>query len=130
MMADTVPVTDPGDDGTPLTAGASSLPRSSWSEASAMLPDVMRLLRALAVDPRVPRRSKVLAGLATAYVALPIGRVPDIVPGTGIGYDDVVALVWAVRHLIAAAGFDVVRDLWTGTDAAFAMLVVMSGMDH
>lgn len=129
-MVDTVPVTDPGDEETPLTAGSASLPRSSWSEASAMLPDVVRLLRALAVDPRVPRRSKILAGLATAYVALPIGPVRDIVPGTGIGYDDVVALVWAVRHLIAAAGYDVVRDLWTGTDAAFAMLVVMSGMDH
>ena len=130
-MVDAVPVTSPGDEqAAPPTAGGRYVPRSSWSEAGAMLPDVMRLLRALAVDPRVPRRSKLLAGLATAYVALPIGRIPDVVPGTGIGYDDVVAVVWAVRHLVAAAGYDVVRELWTGTDAAFAMLVVMSGMDH
>jgi uncharacterized membrane protein YkvA (DUF1232 family) len=122
--------------GAPAAAGAvdgvaarAGVVRSNWAEATAMLPDVLRLLRVLAVDPRVPRRAKLLAAAATAYVVVPFRPLPDVVPGTGIGLDDLVAIVWAVRRLIAAAGYDLVRELWTGTDAAFALLIVLAGVD-
>jgi uncharacterized membrane protein YkvA (DUF1232 family) len=110
--------------------GAGRVPRSAWRELGAMVPDVLRLLRALLADPRVSRRSKLLAGAAAMYIALPLDPLPDVLPGSGHGVDDLVALVWAVRHLTAAAGYDLVRELWTGTDAGFALLVLIAGVDR
>jgi uncharacterized membrane protein YkvA (DUF1232 family) len=119
-----------GDDAGVLPPVGGRLPRSNWQELGAMLPDVGRLLRDLMADPRVPRRSRWLAGAAALYVAVPVDPLPDLVPGTGYGLDDVVAVVWALRHLIATAGYEVVRELWTGTDAGFALLILIAGVDR
>jgi uncharacterized membrane protein YkvA (DUF1232 family) len=105
-------------------------PRSSWLEMREMVPDVVRLLRTLATDPRVPVRAKLVAGAAVGYAVLPLGRVGRLVPGGRVGADDAVALVFAVRHLIGAAGYDLVREVWTGTDAGFGLLVVLAGVDR
>lgn len=103
--------------------------RSNWQELGAMLPDVGRLLRALATDARVPWRAKLIAGAAAGYALAPRKRL-DLVPGAGIGLDDVLVLSLAVRQLISAAGYDVVRERWTGTDGGFALLIVLAGVDR
>jgi uncharacterized membrane protein YkvA (DUF1232 family) len=106
-----------------------SIDRSWAREAVALLPDLGRLLRALVRDPRVPLRAKVVAGAAAAYVAWPLDVVPDLL-GVAGGIDDLVVVVVAVRHLVATAGYDLVRELWTGTDDGFTMLIVLSGMQR
>ena len=104
--------------------------RSNWQEFAAMLPDVGRLLRVLATDARVPWRAKLIAGTAAGYALMPRKRLPDVVPGAGIGLDDVLVLSFAVRQLIAAAGYELVRERWTGTDGGFALLIVLAGVDR
>ncbi len=123
------PTGDIPDRGSAAAAGADVLD-SHWAVLRELLPDLLRLLRALATDRRVPLRAKLVAGAALGYALLPGGRVPAVVPGTPVGLDDLVAVVFAVRHLVAAAGFEVVRELWTGTDAGFGMLVVLAGVSR
>lgn len=94
-----------------------------------MLPDLLRLLRDLVRDPRVPRRAKLLGLAAVAYLAVPIDVIPDAIPVLG-AVDDAVVVVLALRRLVTAAGYDLVRELWTGTDDGFAMLVVLLGVDQ
>ena len=97
-----------------------------------MLPDVGRLLRSLATDPRVTWRAKAVAGAAAGYVLIPRPGTRTlaggILPGAGVGIDDVLVVLLAVRHLVAAAGYDLVRERWTGTDDGFALLVVLAGV--
>lgn len=93
-----------------------------------MLPDVARLLPSLVADPRVPLRTKLIAGAALAYITVPIDPLPELVPGTGIGIDDLLAIAVAVRHLITGAGYEVVRERWDGTDAGFAFLLLFTGV--
>jgi uncharacterized membrane protein YkvA (DUF1232 family) len=104
--------------------------RSNWQELGAMLPDVGRLLRELSTDARVPWRAKLVAGAAAGYAFVPRRGRSGIVSGAGIGLDDVLVLTFAVRHLIASAGYDLVRERWTGTDGGFALLIVLAGVDR
>jgi uncharacterized membrane protein YkvA (DUF1232 family) len=94
----------------------------------ALLPDLARLLRALVADPRTPRRAKVVAGAAVAYVASPVDLLPDV-PVIG-RFDDLLVVLAAVRFVVAAAGYDLVRELWTGNDAGFSLLIVLAGVEH
>lgn len=113
----------PDDDATPAWRP------TRWSrEAVTLLPDLGRLLRALVADPRVPRRAKLVAGAAAAYVASPVDLLPDLVPSVG-GVDDVVIVLAAIRYLVAAAGYDLVRELWTGNDAGFSLVIVLAGVE-
>ncbi|MFA9444996.1 YkvA family protein [Egicoccus sp. AB-alg6-2] len=110
-------------------APARPLPRGRWREAVAMLPDLLRLLRDLSSDPRVPRRAKLYGLAAAAYVAVPIDVVPDFLPVVG-ALDDIAVVVLALRRLVAAAGYDLVRERWTGTDDGFALLIVLTGVER
>jgi uncharacterized membrane protein YkvA (DUF1232 family) len=77
------------------------------------IPQYLRLLAGLLTDPRVSVLDKVLLGVATAYVVMPIDLIPDFIPFIG-QVDDVFILVLAVRRLITNAGMRVVRDHWEG----------------
>jgi uncharacterized membrane protein YkvA (DUF1232 family) len=92
-----------------------------------MLPDLGRLLRSLSRDPRVPWHAKAVAAGAAFYVASPVDLLPDVIPGVG-GVDDLLAVLVAVRQLVATAGYDVVREHWTGTDDGFGVLIVLAGV--
>ncbi|MEX1178612.1 MAG: YkvA family protein [Nitriliruptor sp.] len=109
--------------GAELPAG----PRPYWREVVGLLPDLGRLLRSLSRDPRVPWHAKIVAGAAALYVASPVDLLPDVVPGVG-GVDDLVAVLIAVRRLVTAAGYDVVREHWTGSDDGFGALIVLAGV--
>jgi uncharacterized membrane protein YkvA (DUF1232 family) len=109
-------------------AGPAAWRPTRWSsEGLHLLPDLARLLRALVNDPRVPRRAKVVAAASAAYVASPIDLLPDVIPTVG-GVDDLVVVLGAVRYLVATAGYDLVRELWTGNDAGFSMVIVLAGV--
>ncbi len=75
----------------------------------------------------MPWHAKATAAAAALYVASPIDLLPDVVPGVG-GVDDLAAVLFAVRRLVTAAGYDVVREHWTGTDDGFGVLIVLAGV--
>jgi uncharacterized membrane protein YkvA (DUF1232 family) len=120
---------DPVVPGTPAGDRAGELP-SNWAELRESIPDIARLLRDLMLDARVPWHAKALSAAAVGYAVLPLGHLPGSTRGSRFGVDDLAAGLFAVRHLIAAAGYDVVRERWTGTDAAFGLLVVLAGVDR
>lgn len=89
----------------------STLERSG--ELLAMIPNLLRLLYRLISDPRVPRRAKVLLGLAVGYVVIPIDFIPDALPVAG-AVDDLFIVAMAIGKLIERAGEDVVLEHWDG----------------
>jgi uncharacterized membrane protein YkvA (DUF1232 family) len=91
-------------------------------EAAQFVPDVARLFRDVAKDPRVPKRVKYEVAAAAAYLVLPIDVIPDFIPGLG-QLDDVAVIGWAVRRLLLGAGENVLREHWHGTDRGMEILL-------
>ena len=91
-------------------------------EALAFVPDAIRLLRDVARDDRVPRRVKIEAGIAAAYVVFPVDVIPDFLPGIG-QLDDLAVLAWALRRLLLGAGESVLREHWRGTPRGLEVLL-------
>jgi uncharacterized membrane protein YkvA (DUF1232 family) len=91
-------------------------------EAAQFVPDVARLFRDVAKDPRVPKRVKYEVGAAAAYLVLPFDIIPDFIPGFG-QLDDVAVIGWAVRRLLLGAGESVLREHWHGTDRGLELLL-------
>lgn len=62
----------------------------------------LRLYRNILADPRTPRRTKLLLGLAVAYAVSPVDLIPDFIPVLG-HLDDLVVvplLVWLALKTI------------------------------
>jgi uncharacterized membrane protein YkvA (DUF1232 family) len=96
-------------------------------EALRLLPDVVRLLRRLAVDSTVPRGARVRLWLLLAYLASPIDVVPDFLPI--IGYADDAILVAAVlRSVTRRAGAEAVERHWPGTPEGLAAVRALAGL--
>lgn len=87
--------------------------RALAKDAVSFLPNLVKLLARLVKDPRVPRRSKLLLGGLLIYLASPIDLLPDAIPVVGMA-DDVLLAAYAVNHLIARAGEEVVLEHWDG----------------
>lgn len=97
----------------PGSDGASIKLQHLVQDVAFMLPNLVKLLVRLVRDPRVPRKSKLLVGGLVAYVASPIDLIPDAIPVIGLA-DDVLLAVYAVNHLIEAAGEEIVVEHWDG----------------
>lgn len=87
--------------------------RETLRQAVLLLPSLGRLITRLLRDPRVPRRAKIVLGLAVAYIASPVDLIPEMVPLLGWA-DDILIVMFALDSLIARAGSDVVEELWDG----------------
>ncbi|MGH3666562.1 MAG: YkvA family protein, partial [Egibacteraceae bacterium] len=94
-----------------------------------LVQDVVLLLKDLALDARVPRSAKVVAGLAAAYLVSPVDIIPDWVLGIGQA-DDVAVAVLAFRRLLHAAGYDVIYELWRGSDEGLALVLTLAGVQE
>ena len=90
--------------------------RTAAREVAVLLPNILRLFKGLVRDPRVPRGSKALLFLGTAWVASPIDLIPEFIPVLG-PLDDVVVAALIVRHLVRTTGRDVVVEHWHGDPA-------------
>lgn len=86
----------------------------SAREALRLLPDVLRLLRRLTVDPGVPRGVRVRLWLLLGYLALPFDLVPDFLPVIGYA-DDVVVVALVLRSVTRQAGTAALVRNWPGT---------------
>ena len=96
-------------------------------EAIRLLPDLLRLLRRLAGDPRLPRAARVRSALLLGYLVLPIDLVPDFMPVLGYA-DDAIIVTLVLRSVVRRAGAPVVRRHWPGTDAGLAVLARVTGL--
>lgn len=97
------------------------------TEALRLLPDLLRLLRRLAVDRDLPTGVRVRLGLLLAYLALPIDLVPDVVPVLGYA-DDAIIATWVLRSVARRVGVEELRRRWPGTAEGFAALVRLTGL--
>ena len=91
--------------------------------------DVILLMKDLAVDPRVPERDKLLAGLGAAYLVSPVPSVPARRPVLG-RLGDLGVAVFVAHRLMTAAGFEVIYQLWRGSDEGLALLLTLAGVQE
>jgi uncharacterized membrane protein YkvA (DUF1232 family) len=86
-----------------------------------VVPDVVRLLRALIADTAVPLDVRVIIGGLFVWIVSPIDLIPEFLPGIG-PLDDVVVAVVALRYVRRRLGIDELRRRWAGTSDGFALL--------
>jgi len=96
-------------------------------EALRLLPDLIRMLRRLAVDPDVPRGVRVRLWLLLGYLLLPIDLVPDFIPVLGC-VDDAVVVALALRSITRRAGAATLERHWPGTPAGLAAIRALAGI--
>src|SRR3954451_7940133 len=92
-----------------------------------LLPDLLRLLRALAGDRSVPRGVRVRLVLLLVYLASPIDLVPDVVPVLGYA-DDVLVVAMVLRSVVRRAGADALHAHWAGTPEGLAAVERLAGL--
>lgn len=97
------------------------------TEATRLLPDLLRLLRRLTGDRDLPRGVRIRLGLLTVYLAVPIDLVPDVIPVLGYA-DDAIIVTLVLRSTVRRAGLQPVRAHWPGTDDGFAALCRLTGL--
>jgi uncharacterized membrane protein YkvA (DUF1232 family) len=91
-----------------------------------IVPDVLRLLRALIRDPAVPLDARlVLVGLV-AWILSPIDLIPEFVPGLG-PLDDVIVAVVAMRYVRRRVGVVGISSRWAGSDDGLRLLLRVIG---
>lgn len=99
----------------------------SAREALALLPDVLRLVRALAADATLPRGVRVRLALLVLYLLSPVDLVPDVVPVLGY-LDDVVVVALVLRSVVRVAGTGALERHWTGSTDGLASVRRLSGL--
>jgi uncharacterized membrane protein YkvA (DUF1232 family) len=90
--------------------------------------DVALLLKDCAFDARVSRLDKWVLVAVAVYLLSPVDLVPDAIPVLG-RMDDLGLIIWVLRRLLNAAGPNVVRDLWRGSDEGLALVLGAAGME-
>lgn len=100
---------------------------SGLRDAMRLLPDVVRLIKRLAVDPEMPRGIRIRLALLLAYLALPIDLIPDFIPVLGYA-DDAVIVALVLRSVTRRAGPDALAKHWPGTPDGLAALRRLYGL--
>ncbi|GAB3661479.1 hypothetical protein GCM10027596_21520 [Nocardioides korecus] len=108
-------------------AGRRSEEPTRLRDALRLLPDVLRLVRALAADPTLPRGLRWRLGLLLAYLLSPVDLVPDFVPVAGYA-DDALILAWVLRSVVRRAGPDALDRHWPGTPEGLAVVRRLAGV--
>ncbi len=96
--------------------------RLAARELATLLPNLVRMCRTLLRDPRVPRGSKVLVGIAVVWFVSPIDVVPEFIPVLG-PLDDAILAALVLRHLVRRAGREVVAEAWPGEVATLERML-------
>ncbi len=78
-----------------------------------LLPDFFILVCRLAIDKRVPKKQKLMAGGIIAYVIMPIDIIPDFIPLIG-QVDDLVLVVMGLNMILNEIDPKVLADNWSG----------------
>ena len=102
---------------------------SAASSLLRLLGDVILLLKDLATDPRVSRADKIVAWLAAGYLVSPVDLIPDWLVGIGQA-DDLAVIALAFRRLLHGAGYDVIYELWRGSDEGLTLVLTLAGVQE
>jgi len=100
--------------------------RTAAKELATLLPNLILLFKDLARDPRVPRGSKWLLGLAAVWLVSPIDLIPEFIPVLG-PLDDAVVAALVLRHIVKVAGREVVAEHWRGEESTLDRILRVAG---
>lgn len=96
-------------------------------EVMRLLPDLLRMLKRLAVDPDMPLRIRLGLWLLLAFVASPIDVIPDLIPVIGFA-DDVIVTALVLRWIARTAGPEALARHWPGTPHGLAVVRQLCGL--
>ena len=97
------------------------------TDAMKALPDLVGLVRRLASDPEVPKRSRVTLLVLAGYLLVPFDLVPDFIPVLGYA-DDAIVVALALRRVVRTAGEEAVLRNWRGSDAGLDVVRRLAGI--
>jgi uncharacterized membrane protein YkvA (DUF1232 family) len=100
---------------------------ATLADAARSLPELVGLVRRLAKDPAVPRRSRVTLWMLVGYLLLPFDLVPDFIPVLGYA-DDAIVVAIALRRVVRTAGEEAVLRNWRGSDAGLSIVRRLAGL--
>ena len=95
-------------------------------EVVRVIPDVVRLVRALIGDPVVPLPVKVALVSLMVWLLSPIDLIPEFIPVLG-PVDDAVMAVLVLRYVRRRLGIEALQSRWAGTPQGFALLTRIIG---
>jgi uncharacterized membrane protein YkvA (DUF1232 family) len=95
-------------------------------EVIRVIPDILRLLRALISDPTVPLDARIVVVGLIAWILSPIDLIPEFIPGLG-PLDDVIVAIVALRYVRRRIGIDGISARWPGSDDGLRLLVRVIG---
>jgi uncharacterized membrane protein YkvA (DUF1232 family) len=96
-------------------------------DALRLLPDLLRLIKQLAVDPTLPTGVRVRLGLLLLYLACPVDLIPDFIPVIGYADDAVIAAL-VLRSVVRRAGPDALDRHWPGSPAGLQLVHRLAGI--
>lgn len=91
-----------------------------------VVPDVIRLLRAVIGDRSAPLDVRGVLVFLLLWILSPIDLIPEFIPVLG-PLDDVIVAVVALRYTRRRLGIEDLRRRWTGSDDGFGLLVRLIG---
>jgi uncharacterized membrane protein YkvA (DUF1232 family) len=97
-------------------------------ELVGIIPDILRLVRDLVVDPSTPGGVRASLVILLVWLVSPIDLVPEFIPVLG-PIDDVIVTVVVLRFVRGRLGSGALRDRWRGTDDGFRVLTALAGGD-
>jgi uncharacterized membrane protein YkvA (DUF1232 family) len=85
------------------------------------LPDIVRMIARLAVDPVLPRPAKIAIAAAAVYLASPVDLVPDFIPLVGY-LDDVLLAAILLDGVLNYVDRGLLLRYWPGTPESLERL--------
>ena len=95
-------------------------------EVARVIPDVLRLLRALVTDGAVPLDVRIVLVGLVAWILSPIDLIPEFIPVLG-PLDDIVVAIVALRYVRRRIGIEGIAERWAGSDDGLRLLVRVIG---
>lgn len=92
-----------------------------------LVPDLVRLIRRLAVDPDLPRGVRWGLWALLAYLLMPVDLIPDFIPVMGYA-DDAVVIALALRWVVRASGPEALERQWPGTPQGLKTVRRLAGL--
>src|SRR3989441_6905608 len=95
---------------------ASWWPRA-WNDMRALLralPDIVRTIAGLAVDPVLPKAAKIALAAAVLYLVSPVDLIPDFIPVLGY-FDDLLVAAIVVDGMLSYVNRGLVLKYWPGS---------------
>ncbi len=96
--------------------------RDMSTQALMAVPNLVKLCARLLADPGVPRRTKVLLGVAGLYVVSPFDVIPEVFFPVIGRVDDLLFVAFALHRLLGAVEPSVLAEYWDGEDEALELV--------